>query len=160
MAIFSSINCPILSNFFFCRRQESKCQKKTTFSDSIYQVYITARCYGLLPFSFTYKNGVVVAARVGTLDILLFITSLAFYMALIYLTPYRNKWISSISPILVHEHYIQLIIGLVRTILSIVLDMCNRKRIARIIVDVNTFDEQVIFFPIFKINWNFKSCLL
>lgn len=128
-------------NYLFRKSKTTKSRKKTTFSDCVYEIYRTSRVFGLLPFSLVFKNHEIVGTRVSALDCIWFIVSLTIYANLIYFASFELPWQ---MPLLLHyEHYIQLTSGLIRIMLSIILDMYNRQRIAQIIVDLIDFDKMV-----------------
>lgn len=89
MSVFSSINIQIPPKYSFWRRQKSQTERKTTFFDVCFEVYLTSRVYGLMPFSLIHKNGEISGVRVGALDLLWFIVALTIYATLIYFTPYN-----------------------------------------------------------------------
>lgn len=136
------------TNYIFLNGKNSESRKRTTFSDCVYEVHRSTRVYGLMPFSFARKNGEIVGSRVGVLDFFWFIVSLAMYGYLIYCTPFKVPWQWQVSPILRYEHYLQLTGGLIRIIFTILLDMYNRHRITRIVMDLIDFDKVVVCFSL------------
>lgn len=144
MSVLSSMNFQLPPNYMFWKRKASRSEEKTTFSDCVYQFYLTSRVYGLMPFALVYKNGEIRAARVGLFDLLWFIVSLTIYGNLIYFAPSNTPWRSHMPPGLVFEHHLQIIIGLIRTMFAIIVDMHNRHTFVRIIVDLINFDKKVI----------------
>lgn len=136
----------LATDFTFRRKQKFKNEiksKKFTFTDGVRTIHLVSRFFGFTPFSFVYKNGKIVRARVGIIDLLWFIYCLTFYAFLIYTSPFELPMTFDASPALVYEHYIQLIVGLSKAIFTIILDMINRHRFAKIFVDLSRFDMQV-----------------
>lgn len=146
MSIFIEGDVEVTTDFSYRQRQKFRNNLKSnkfTFADSVRSIHLVSRVFGFLPFSFAVKNGEILRAQVHIIDFLWFITSLSIYATWIYTCPSRLPASFGASPALVYEHYMQLIGGLLKTMFTIILDMVNRHRITRVIIDLNRFDMQV-----------------
>lgn len=150
MSIFIERDIEVGVHFNFRPRQKLRNKAKSNklaFSDSVRSIHLVSRFFGFTPFSFVIKNGEILRARVGNIDFLWFIICLTIYAFLIYSCPHELPLIFEASPALIQEHYIQLITGLFKAIVTIILDMFNRHRIANILIDLNRFDNRVSCSP-------------
>lgn len=123
--------------------------KKSAFStnlfDCIKPVRIMAKAYGLQSFSITCtSNGEIDGCKLRRFDIFWFIVHFTLSIALSalnysYLTPADDTW----SMVLLSGMQIFLILALLLAALSIALDILNRKRLIKMLKNINDFDKQV-----------------
>lgn len=149
MSIFIEQDIEVGTHLSFRPRHKFKNKAKSNklaFADSVRSIHLVSRIFGFTPFSFVFKNGEILRARVGSLDFLWLIISLTIYAILIYTCPYKLPLLFQASPALIYEHYIQLVLGLSKAIVTIILDLFNRHRITNILIDLNRFDKRVSLF--------------
>lgn len=121
-------------------------KKAMNFYDSIKPAYIVSRIFGFLPFAVEHDSyGKTLKASVGIFDMLWFFGAITLDLGFVYfIMTYSLKQMFKIdSPVLLEGCRAIAGLGLILTVLAIVLDMINRKRIIQILGDFVAFDEQV-----------------
>lgn len=154
MSVILERDIKIMTDFAFRHRQQFNKERKSnksTFAASVRSIHLVSRFFGFTPFSIDTKNGRISEARVSAIDILWLIICLTVYVYLIYICPTDLAVSFGASPALVYEHYMQLILGLLKAMFIIILDLINRHRIVSILIDLNRFDMQVRCAPIIEV---------
>lgn len=107
-------------------------------------IYVIARVFGFLPFSVEYNEKQKISkVHVTILDVFWFIFAIAIYAMVIVSSAVHHYAKASFSGIEILATILITIEGGLIAIISIVMDMFNRKRIFRIMIKLNEFDEEV-----------------
>lgn len=110
-------------------------------------IYVIARVFGFLPFSVEYNEKKRInKVHVTILDVLWFIITITIYALIISSSAvihYYNNELLSMSNIEILATILITIEGGVIAIISIVMDMFNRKRVLKIMLKLNEFDDEV-----------------
>lgn len=157
MSVLNERDIEIATPFNLRPRQKIRNDKKSnelTFFNNVRLMHKISRFYGFVPFSFLIKNGEISGARVGIFDLTWLIVCLTIYAHLIYTCPNESPTPFQLSPALVFEYSTQLISGLSRAMLIIILEFFNRHRIVKILIDLNQFDKQVSHQTVSFLCWN------
>lgn len=105
--------------------------------------YVIGRCFGLMPFSIEYDvKHKLSKVHVTVLDRLWFATAISIYVLLLVFSILKDKSdaLSNTDQI---AHLVVCVGASITVIISIVMDMINRKRIWKIVTMLNEFDEEV-----------------
>lgn len=121
--------------------------KKLHFVNVIQPIYYFSRVSGLMPFSINYdSNGNIQEPKVNKRDVLWFVTSICLYSAMVFIAG-RNVNLPQSSDlsfgIMVSGIHAIKIVGLILTLIFIILEMCNRSNIMRILKSFTSFDNEV-----------------
>lgn len=115
--------------------------------DGVYSVfwwsYLVARCFGLMPFSIEYDvQHKLSKVYLTVFDCLWFVIAITIYVLLIVysILDYKFDELSNTDKIARLVVYCG---GSITVIVSIVMDMINRKRIWKIVTLLNEFDVEV-----------------
>lgn len=132
---------PNLVNFV-AKRQPSK---SGDFYSCIKPLYKVCRVFGLLPFIvLDSSNGRYGKARVGVFDVIWSAVSIIIQIVLMYIiVPSIRPSNEFGSSVLYSGGRLALFFCYILSLLSIVFDIINRKRIAKIFQDFSTFDKEV-----------------
>lgn len=109
-------------------------------------IYYFLRCSGLWPFSIAYNSdGSIQAARVYLFDSLWFFVSICLYLVAAFY--YFDRMMTDGSSVFVSNqmYFIIQMIFLSLTVVGIILDMYNRKKLINILDKFITFDSEVCF---------------
>lgn len=119
--------------------------KETSFEYSIRPIYYFSRVFGSLPFSVVRgSDGRIQGPRVNTIDLLWFIVSICWYLALA-IAVYRNPLLpqGSNASILMLGDNLMVVLGLTFGAVIIVMDMFNRTKLVAIFKRFSIFDQNV-----------------
>lgn len=122
-----------------------KVQVKTfNFMDSFKPVYFILRLLGLRPFSIVYdSNGEAQQPKITIIDGIWFIISMGLYVLMAYSTEGIDRKEFPVEGFVYILGYIFTIFGLFCSILTIVVDMCNRFKFVEILRNITVFDKEV-----------------
>lgn len=132
--------------------------KKLTFVHSFKPVYILCRIFGFMPFTIAYDaNGAIRTARIGVIDFIWFIISIGMYLssALYFVIYVRRLPIPNKRATLVYGTRFIVLFRKLFNCLCIVIDMCNRFKLVKILKNINIFDDKVSQSFLFKWWWDF-----
>lgn len=121
----------------------------------VFPVYVFARLFGFLPYSIRWsKKKCIKSVRVTFFDVLWFISAISIYTILAVFTVSLGFYAKVIqSSILIIGARLILFFGLFIGVLAICMDMFNRNKSFRILMQLHAVDREV--FPILLIFSNF-----
>lgn len=115
------------------------------FPQVCHPVYIMARNFGFLPFTIKFNEKYKVEGlTVSYQDILRFLLALIVYSACAIYLFKGNITVIHDSLIIVYGSRLIMLFGLLLAILSVILDMINRKSVTFILKEIIEIDEEVI----------------
>lgn len=125
---------------------KKRTRRAANFCDTVRPVYIVSRIFGLMPFTLHHHaNGHIDRSSVGLFDIFWFIGAIAINLTMIYYTVLSllEPSFTLESSILQDGSRVLSICAMVMIVLSIALDMFNRKRLVKILKDLTAYDKNV-----------------
>lgn len=120
-------------------------KNRLDFYDCVRPIYVMNRIFGLLPFTVDFdSDGNIERARVGTFDLIWFISFTAIYMAIQSLVDSSTKGASDFeSSVLLIFDRLFWIVGCTKMFMAIILDMLNRHRFIKLLKNFLVFDKNV-----------------
>lgn len=110
-------------------------------------IHIYMRIFGMWPFSVQFDQRKRTShVHVTKLDLLWIVVVVAAYLTFLYVSIIINSTPTPLSISIVRLAKITQICGFAIAILSIFLDLINRKRIWQLVLNFNHFDQEVFQF--------------
>lgn len=125
---------------------ESKAQIQRTFNVyySARPAYYFSRFFGLMPFSIKNHLNEMDSAYVTIFDLVWFIFAIFFYGTLLYAVTVTFVVPSELQAVIFFTgSRMILMTDLFLTMISIVMDMCNRSRLIKMLQEFHLFDKEV-----------------
>lgn len=119
-------------------------------------LYYSSHLFGLWPFTITFhSNGSIEGVRVRLYDCFRFFTVIC-----LHLTPLHNVYVEAKSINVRYKggffryfiYFLNYIPTIAFGIVSIVINMLNRKRLVNVLMNFNKFDTEVRLFPSNRLN--------